>query len=1200
MKRFTAAVMLLMLALGTAVTARAAYSCFDSYRNNYSFEVNGDGTARLTYCRPDNDRNSVIRLPETLTYDGIVYPVTGLAPSFGLWIFSNADRLYIPDSIRLDPDEHYSLSDSIGAFEVSDTHPTLETIDGVLFYKPDNVLLSYPEKRQGDSYDIPDGTAAVAWRAFDGTNGLKAIRVPDSVRSFGEGAFPIEGFENIVLSPDHPTLVLEGGILYNRADRALITALKGVKRCAVPKGIEKIGYSAFFYHGDFETVTVPETVKTIGDSAFEKTDLKTAVLSEGLERIGDYAFANTRLTGITLPETLTEIGEGAFKDCFKYQTQIRIPANVQKIGEGAFDGTVQLLVEKGSPAEALCAGYGWNYIVSDAKSAIEEIPGELRPSGEIPDWLLRPVATPEPVREAAEDAGEERQPTGGTVDWLRGPEPTPEPTAEPAEETAEDAGEEQPAGGMMDWLLKLMATPVPKPLETAVPATAAPEGWHCPKCGRLNYYNFCSNCGAPRPAAEPSPTATLVPTVQPIVTAIPVPTKTPVPVTERPLVTLAPQPAGTAEPAENGLERKASKRFDVLTALDAFGTRGATEYTLRLSPELYADVKDSIGDRNSWFSEARANSAIVTFSYYLNDRENTLKLTDIEYRVAHRLLLVHRGVLPADQLTQREKQALEEAQRIVRAAPKDELACERYLHDTICQRVTYYTNDNSYEEKDQAVGALLNGKADCDGYSETFYLLCNMADIPARFQHGDTYEKDAEHPNATHMWNLIRVKGPWLMTDVTWDDMDDAGSQAYLYYNINTERAAETHFWNQDAVLVRLETQADSNKFRPADIAEARAASLAEAEAAIRGAFIDRHADRIAVVYAEGLPLGKDDKENLSRMIFAAGIKEYRCKFGKHAVEIIPTERYTDCWFVASESEAIATVRELKNAGKRSFTLFYAGDFGKALFADDFAKMYQLEGQYGFVTAQTSYSADGFSCTYSQLDFADNFRVCASEKEIVDYVGSLAAKGVKQFSLCVPGKYGSGLFANSAEGLNAVLEKSLLKLNPTYRYSIERQTAHFREAAYWPKADVYSLRTLESAVRARLKGQPDAVAFWTDGSFQWNSQNYEELKTAFARSGVEAYLPRVKPGRVEISDIRYASNYALADSEDELVSFVKACKAKKLASFQIYCSQELYKSMSAKNFARFNKLTKSILKSKSIYFSDTTGRIVIEDAKYTK
>ena len=42
--------------------------------------------------------------------------------------------------------------------------------------------------------------------------------------------------------------------------------------------------------------------------------------------------------------------------------------------------------------------------------------------------------------------------------------------------------------------------------------------------------------------------------------------------------------------------------------------------------------------------------------------------------------------------------------------------------------------------------------------------------------------------------------------------------------------------------------------------------------------------------------------------------------------------------------------------------------------------MYQLEGQYGFITAQTTYSADGFSCTYSQLDFADNFRV-------VDYKG---------------------------------------------------------------------------------------------------------------------------------------------------------------------------------------------------------------------
>ena len=114
-----------------------------------------------------------------------------------------------------------------------------------------------------------------------------------------------------------------------------------------------------------------------------------------------------------------------------------------------------------------------------------------------------------------------------------------------------------------------------------------------------------------------------------------------------------------------------------------------------------------------------------------------MRLTNIEYRTAVRILQAAKNG-DASSLTGAESLTLNKAYEIIRNAPTDLAERERYLHDTLCSIVEYYTDDIAYSEKDQAVGALLNGRADCDGYSEAFYLLCNLAGIPARFQHGDT------------------------------------------------------------------------------------------------------------------------------------------------------------------------------------------------------------------------------------------------------------------------------------------------------------------------------------------------------------------------------------------------------------------------------------------------------------------------------
>ena len=146
------------------------------------------------------------------------------------------------------------------------------------------------------------------------------------------------------------------------------------------------------------------------------------------------------------------------------------------------------------------------------------------------------------------------------------------------------------------------------------------------------------------------------------------------------------------------------------------------------------------------------------------------------------------------------------AQEIVeraQAETNDTLSLEKYLHDEIARRTVYYTNGSSaIERKDTAVGALLDGSADCDGYSDAFYLLGNLAGFTVRLVHGTTDSPTPENPY--HMWNAIYLNGEWFAVDVTWNDYEDpdyAISPYYIYLNVGGDLLKRTHFWDDDALV---------------------------------------------------------------------------------------------------------------------------------------------------------------------------------------------------------------------------------------------------------------------------------------------------------------------------------------------------------------------------------------------------------------
>lgn len=86
----------------------------------------------------------------------------------------------------------------------------------------------------------------------------------------------------------------------------------------------------------------------------------------------------------------------------------------------------------------------------------------------------------------------------------------------------------------------------------------------------------------------------------------------------------------------------------------------------------------------------------------------------------------------------------------------------RYIHDEICRRVLEYKNEN--ERNKTAMGALIDGHAQCQGYSDAFYMLGRMVGLNVR-RIGGQFE------GGWHVWNTITLSnGKSYCVDVTMDD----------------------------------------------------------------------------------------------------------------------------------------------------------------------------------------------------------------------------------------------------------------------------------------------------------------------------------------------------------------------------------------------------------------------------------------------
>lgn len=130
---------------------------------------------------------------------------------------------------------------------------------------------------------IPQGVTAVGTYAFTRCDSLTQVTVPSSVTSIGDHAFEYcPELESITVDQQNQNYASVDGVFFDKNCQTLLAYPGGrAGEYTIPEGVGRIEVSAFYIAEKLTSVTIPESVHTIGVLAFDQCSSLSEIIFRG-------------------------------------------------------------------------------------------------------------------------------------------------------------------------------------------------------------------------------------------------------------------------------------------------------------------------------------------------------------------------------------------------------------------------------------------------------------------------------------------------------------------------------------------------------------------------------------------------------------------------------------------------------------------------------------------------------------------------------------------------------------------------------------------------------------------------------------------------------------------------------------------------------------------------------------------------------
>lgn len=118
-----------------------------------------------------------------------------------------------------------------------------------------------------------------------------------------------------------------------------------------------------------------------------------------------------------------------------------------------------------------------------------------------------------------------------------------------------------------------------------------------------------------------------------------------------------------------------------------------------------------------------------------------------------------------------------------------------WLHDYLANSVIYEIYETRSAELHTLVGALINGKCVCDGYSRAYQYLCDKAGIPCFMVVG--YGTDPNGNQERHAWNMLKLEDGNYFVDVTYDKKSSKQECSRAFFLLSTQQINDDHIFDE-------------------------------------------------------------------------------------------------------------------------------------------------------------------------------------------------------------------------------------------------------------------------------------------------------------------------------------------------------------------------------------------------------------------